>query len=156
MLSVEEIGVGGSAFGLAYDPSEVTGDHGMAGKLELRIPVKWIASIGLPDVVRLQPYAYLDAGTVWNEDKAQDPEDGSRATLRSVGSGLRFDLAERMSGELNLAKPFGRRISGDGTEDWRYFFRVLRPILTGKDTRLFQDSYKLFRIGTIQSVKIKF
>ena len=125
LLSTEEIGFGGTAYGRAFDPSEITGDHGLAVKLELNAPPTWTNSLGLPDFLRIQPYAYIDAGTVWNDNKTQDSDDGSRATLRSLGCGLRFDLTERLSGELELAKPLGRRPDNQGTTDWRFFFRVL-------------------------------
>lgn len=36
LFSAEEFGYGGQAFGRAYDPSEITGDHGIAASLELR------------------------------------------------------------------------------------------------------------------------
>ena len=36
LLSVEEFGLGGTDFGRAYDPSELTGDEALAGRIELR------------------------------------------------------------------------------------------------------------------------
>ena len=125
LLSTEEIGFGGASFGRAFDPSEITGDHGLAARLELYAPSTWTNSLGLPDVLQVQPYLYFDAGTVWNEKKSQDSDDGSRATLRSLGTGLRFDLTKRLSGEWELAKPLDRRPDSEGTTDWRFFFRVL-------------------------------
>ena len=125
LLSTEEIGLGGTAFGRAFDPSELTGDHGLTGRLELIAPPAWANSLGLGEQLQIQPYVYFDAGTVWNENKAQDSDDGSRATLRSLGTGLRFDLTQRLSGELELAKPLDRRPASEGTTDWRFFFRVL-------------------------------
>src|SRR5690606_39437280 len=35
LLAAEEFGLGGTHFGRAFDPSEVTGDEGYAGKVEL-------------------------------------------------------------------------------------------------------------------------
>ena len=125
LLSTEEIGLGGTAFGRAFDPSELTGDHGLAGRLELTAPSSWANSLWLGEYLQIQPYVYFDAGTVWNENKAQDSDDGSRATLRSLGTGLRFDLTQRLSGELELAKPLDRRPASEGTKDGRTFFRVL-------------------------------
>ena len=125
LLSTEEIGLGGTAFGRAFDPSELTGDHGIAGSLELIAPSAWASTLGLTDQLQIQPYVYFDAGTVWNENKAQDSDDGSRATLRSLGTGLRFDLTQSLSGELELARPLDRRPTTEGTTDWRFFFRIL-------------------------------
>ena len=35
LLAAEEFGFGGTQFGRGYDPAELTGDHGLAAKLEL-------------------------------------------------------------------------------------------------------------------------
>ena len=36
LLAAEEFGIGGARFGCGYDPSELTGDHGLVGRAELR------------------------------------------------------------------------------------------------------------------------
>ena len=54
LLSTEEVGFGGTAYDRAFDPSEITGDHGLAVKLELNAPPTWTNSLGLPDFLRIQ------------------------------------------------------------------------------------------------------
>ncbi|MEO0348281.1 MAG: ShlB/FhaC/HecB family hemolysin secretion/activation protein, partial [Pseudomonadota bacterium] len=61
LLSAEEFGFGGSNIGRAYDFSEITGDKGLAGKLELH----YHDLKSLPPA-QLIPYAFYDMGKVWH------------------------------------------------------------------------------------------
>lgn len=99
LLSSEEFGYGGPAFGRAYDPSEIVGDKGFSAALELRRAPYSFAFIDV------QPYIFYDFGKVWNIDTGQ-PKTESGA---SAGIGARAS-AENLSAGLTLAKPLTRKI----------------------------------------------
>jgi hemolysin activation/secretion protein len=102
MYSSEEFGYGGQNFGRAYDNSEITGDHGAAGALELRYtdvnPVVGIAPM---------PYVFYDIGKVWNEDAGQN----ATASGSSAGFGVRARTDMGMSMNMGLAFPLTREAS---------------------------------------------
>lgn len=95
LLSSEEFGYGGQQFGRAYDPSEITGDHGVATSLQL-------SYTALPDYrqTRLLPFVFYDIGKVWNDDMGSNDISAS-----SAGLGLYVEHASGISGTLTLAKP---------------------------------------------------
>ena len=66
LLASEQFGVGGVNFVRAYDPAELTGDSGIAGKLELQYGEKG-TNIGLASY---QLYAYYDADQALTMAKA--------------------------------------------------------------------------------------
>lgn len=101
LFSSEEFGYGGQVFGRAYDASEITGDQGFNGSVEVR----YAGWSGL-DPISLVPYAFYDAGIVWNVDQGQaDREDAS-----SAGAGLRFATGTDTTGNVSLAWPLTREI----------------------------------------------
>lgn len=96
LLASEEFGFGGGQIGRGYDPSEITGDKGMALSLELRRNVTlYNANFAL------QPYAFYDIGQVWNID----PSAKDRISGASTGIGIRVGTAYGWSGDINLAVP---------------------------------------------------
>jgi hemolysin activation/secretion protein len=101
LYAAEEFGYGGQAFGRAYDSSEISGDHGAAGSIELRYEgwSHW-------SLVRLSPYAFYDIGVVWNDDRAQAKSQSGA----SAGFGVRVSTDMGMSGTLGLAWPLTRDI----------------------------------------------
>ena len=62
LLASEQFGIGGVNFVRAYDPAELTGDSGIAGKVELQYGER-TTNIGLDNY---QLYGFYDAGRVWN------------------------------------------------------------------------------------------
>lgn len=110
LFSSEEFGYGGQVFGRAYDASEIMGDHGLAGALELRYE-----GLEMLAPARLVPYAFYDVGVVWNVD----PGEEQRASGSSVGLGVRLDLPWGFSGTLGVAQSLTREASaplyGDGS-----------------------------------------
>ncbi len=102
LFSAEEFGYGGQGFGRAFDASEITGDHGMAGSLELRYG-------GWNDwqPVSVSPYAFYDIGMVWNEDIAQV----KRESGASAGFGIRAATSFGLNGNIGLAWPLTRDIA---------------------------------------------
>jgi hemolysin activation/secretion protein len=102
LYASEEFGYGGQSFGRAYDSSEITGDHGLAGSVELRYS-------SLPDWqdVKLTPYGFYDIGKVWNEDAGQE----KTASGSSAGLGLRLNTDNGVSANIGLAFPLTRQIA---------------------------------------------
>lgn len=99
LLSSEEMGIGGPRFGRAYDYSERSGDHGIAGLAELRYDIK-----GTPIRGRtMQLYAYADAGTVGNSGSG-----GRGGSLYSAGGGVRFDLSRVFDAGAEIGFPIGK------------------------------------------------
>jgi hemolysin activation/secretion protein len=119
LYSSEEFGYGGQAFGRAYDASEITGDRGMSGSLEVRNGT-W----GALQPVSYQPYVFYDIGEVWNISATQPP----RESGASAGVGVRFATIWHQSGNLGLAWPLTREITtpiyGSSVEGPRILLQV--------------------------------
>lgn len=118
LLASEEFGVGGVSFGRAFDPSEITGDQGLALGLELQrafdVKMKFLRS--------LQAYAFFDYGSVWN--RISTPTGEKQQELASTGVGARFNLTKHLSGYVEFAKPLERDVSAEGNRDPRVFFSL--------------------------------
>lgn len=118
LLASEEFAFGGARFGRAYDPSELTGDHGGAVGAEIRLT-------GQPDTPILnfyQLYGFYDIGATY--DIGVGGADAKRSGA-SAGLGLRFGLTDTLSGQLELAKPMTRPVSlEDNGKAARIFFRL--------------------------------
>lgn len=120
LLSSEEFGVGGINSGRGYDPSEVTGDDGIAAKVELQ----WKEPIDIDSrfVDGYQLYGFYDVGTVWNKDATTSAQ--KRDSISSVGAGVRFDLPYDVDANLAVAKPLTRRVSTEGDKDPKVYFSI--------------------------------
>lgn len=103
LLTSEEFGYGGQAFGRAYDTSEILGDDGLAGALELRYN-------GLPskEGITSQPFLFYDIGKVWSIDTIGGSESGA-----SSGLGWRFNTDYHISGTFTVAQPLTREIAAN-------------------------------------------
>ncbi len=95
LLSGEEFGFGGATLGRGYDPSEITGESGIGGKVELRYTQPMTSYV-------LQPYMFFDIGRVWNKDNGDDDKTISAA---STGIGFRVDTEMGLSFDGTLAVP---------------------------------------------------
>ena len=121
LLVSEQFGFGGERFGRGYDPSEIIGDHGFGIKAELQYnmapPIEILRAT--------QFYAFYDFGMTFNRDATGSLPD--RQTAASIGTGVRFNVADRFNGFLEVAQPLTREVrsrvaagkEGDGT---RFFF----------------------------------
>lgn len=116
MLSSEEFGVGGPLFGRGYDPSEIVGDDGLAGKLELQ----WNDPVATTLVKTYQLYAFLDGGRVWNDDTTTDAQ--REMSVFSTGAGLRTTLRTGTEAGLYVALPLNRDVQTLGNDNPRVFF----------------------------------
>ena len=117
LLISEQFGFGGEQFGRGYDPSELVGDHGLAGKLELRFT----------DVLPFSPsitysfYTFYDVGVVYYRSYGDAARSESGA---SAGIGLRLSLGSYFSCFGELAKPLTRDVAVEGNRDWRGYAGV--------------------------------
>ena len=118
LLASEQFGVGGSQFGRGSNFSEITGDHGVAFKLALQR----VFEINKAHIRDIKAYTFFDYGTVWNLLKTST--DSSKQDLSSIGLGFRFNLTDRLSGYLELDKPFNRKVSAEGNQGSRMFFSL--------------------------------
>ncbi len=98
LLSVEEFALGGSRIGRAYDFNTLTGDHGIAGLVEI--------GFRLPEMThgprQLELYTYADGGGVFQSGELSGTNK-SRG-LASVGSGARFAIS-RIAISVELGVP---------------------------------------------------
>lgn len=119
LYSSEEFGFGGPNLGRAYDPSEISGDDGIAAGIEFRYQ-------SLPEWHGIQsaPYAFYDIGKVWNKNLGQ--EDSLSAS--SAGLGVRFEHSGGITGSLQLAvpltKPIDTPLYGGNGENARVSFQL--------------------------------
>lgn len=110
LLAGDEFGIGGVDFGRGYDFSEITGDQGLDGKIEIQYGIDVDSSI----LNSLQLYTFYDAGAVWQ--RAQLAGEKGKSSLTSVGLGTRFNLFNTASGYVELAKPLTRKIASEGDD----------------------------------------
>lgn len=121
LLAQEEFGLGGRTYGRAFDPSEKTGDHGMAVAAELRYTIEDLKLPVLDLPTSLQLYGFGDWGRVYHIDSStRKPFE----QLASAGVGMRFTVGPRLSGQVEGAVPLYGRTSalGDKGDTWRVFF----------------------------------
>ena len=113
LLAPEEIGLGGERFGRAYDAAEITGQDGVAGRVELQRDF-WPQNLPL---TQIQLYTFYDIGTVRNTQLQ---------SLSSIGGGVRVQLKYGIFAYLEVAKPLTRPVLGEGSEGKqpRLFFTV--------------------------------
>ncbi len=119
LLASEQFGYGGGNFGRAFDPSELSGDDGVAFKVELQytLPEKL-------DYLRyLQYYAFYDWGHV---RRPREPNQNTRDSAASVGLGARMNFTDTLSGGLEIAQPVIGRVNArdEAGEDPRLFVRL--------------------------------
>jgi hemolysin activation/secretion protein len=118
LFSALQFGYGGQTFGRAYNPSEITGDDGVAAMAELRYD-----DLKLWQNARLSPYAFYDIGKVWNQ-----ATNGETLSASSAGFGIRTAYDSGVSSNMGLAWPLTREASnpiyGENAKDPRFFFSL--------------------------------
>jgi hemolysin activation/secretion protein len=103
LYSYEQFGYGGQAFGKAYDSSEIVGDQGISGSLELNY-----ADLGNFQKIKLEPFCFYDIGKVWAKQNANHLAYSQSAA--STGLGIRFTTKKEIAGEISLAWPLIKNI----------------------------------------------
>ncbi len=115
LLSYEEFAVGGEQFGRAYDFSEISGEHGVAGSVEFQLGRKskwsWLDEYQL--------YGFYDIGAVWNKVSGSSDV---RSSLSSAGAGVRVKVFDKLQTNFEAAKPLTRDVNTEDDKDWRFFF----------------------------------
>ncbi len=119
LLSSMRFGLGGSRFGRGYEPSELTGDNGLACSVEARYSLPTWRTL----FINPQFYIFYDIGNVWNISPAAGQSHSQ--SLASAGPGLRFNLPHNLSVDLELAKPLTRDIASRGNRNVRLLFSVI-------------------------------
>ncbi|MCB1581154.1 MAG: ShlB/FhaC/HecB family hemolysin secretion/activation protein [Rhodospirillales bacterium] len=119
LLSSEEFGVGGINSGRGYDPSEIVGEDGVSGSLE----VQWNRQSPWTYVEDYQLFGFYDIGKVWNDDATISDDDES---LASVGFGVRADLVSDMKAALSVAFPLTRDVQTQSDDDPKVYFSLNR------------------------------
>jgi hemolysin activation/secretion protein len=118
LLTAEEFGVGGAVLGRGYDASELVGDDGLGGSLELQwnqpVPVSWVNDYTV--------YGFYDIGRTWNDDGTT--ADGRAASLASVGLGLRTEIMPGTDAGLMFAFPLTRNIEAENDSTMRPFVNI--------------------------------
>ena len=97
LYSSEEFGYGGQAFGRAFDNSEIIGDEGVNGSLEMRYG-GWSTLVP----VSVQPYLFYDGGAICNQGVG-----GKCETAKSTGFGVRGSAPLDTSFNFGMAWPLG-------------------------------------------------
>lgn len=118
LLSAEEFGVGGPSFGRGFDSSEITGDDGVAGKVELQ----WNEPVEISFIDDYQLFGFYDAGRVWNDDASTLKLE--EETLTSTGLGVRSTVMESVFADFMVALPLNRDVGTEDNQDPRFFFSV--------------------------------
>lgn len=119
LLSSEEFGVGGSVFGRGHDPSEITGDNGVAAKAELQ----YTGNTSFEFLPRYQLYGFTDFGAVFQTENVSNGRD----SLVSIGMGSRMNFSETVTGTFEVAQPLTRDVGSRGPDDGqdpRIFFSL--------------------------------
>jgi hemolysin activation/secretion protein len=118
LLSSEEMGVGGINSGRGYDPSEIIGDEGIAGKVE----VQWKEPLEIPMFEEYQFFGFVDAGRVWNRDATTSKL--KKDTIVSSGFGIRGDINEDLKADFMVTFPMNRSVEAQGDQDPRLYFNL--------------------------------
>jgi hemolysin activation/secretion protein len=114
LLSSEEYALGGGRFGRAYEPAEISGDHGAGTSIELF----YRYAPGLDFLSSARIYGFYDIGAVWTDATNRD-------SLSSAGIGVQVELFPKVSGSLEWAKPLTRPVAFERDEGGRIFFSLM-------------------------------
>ncbi len=121
LYAAEEYALGGERFASAFDPAEVSGDSAVAARLELQ----YNGTSENKYVPTYQPYAFYDVGRIWNRNVIAASE-RKNASLASAGVGTRFNMADSMTGGMEVAFPVVGKVAASGEDGYapRFFFNL--------------------------------
>lgn len=136
LLSAMQFGFGGAYLGRGYDPSEIVGDKGIAGTVELRFyPFAGIHPSpkkqgGGFDIMRslasLQIYGFIDMGAIWNVNPRAFIQHTSAC---SDGIGIRFNFIQYIDANFFIGKPLTRIVVANNNRHPRVFFSLTANLL---------------------------
>jgi hemolysin activation/secretion protein len=115
LLAPEEFAFGGEFYGRAYDPSEIVGDSGVAGKVELRYTQDPTEAWGF------MFYGFYEAGKVWRRLDGTEAGADKEESATSAGAGARFSFGAHASAYIEGAVPLNRIVAVEGNDDARVF-----------------------------------
>lgn len=122
LAPVEKIPYGGGLpYGVAYDPGEIIGDHGLMGGIELRYN-------SFPKSLRaIQYFTRYDIGKVWNKNVAPTFFLNNIYSDASLSAGVRLLLSKDFRLQLSVARPMTNPVqsqveSGHNGKSLRFFF----------------------------------
>ncbi len=118
LLSSEEFGFGGSSYGRGYDPSEIVGDDGVAGKVELQ----WNSAYQSNWMSSPQVFGFWDIGKVWNDNAVVNDVESAA----SAGLGFRADFVYDVSTEFYVAVPLTHDVEAERDDDARFYLSVMK------------------------------
>ncbi|WP_017712901.1 ShlB/FhaC/HecB family hemolysin secretion/activation protein [Prochlorothrix hollandica] len=98
LLSLEQFSNGGFGSVRGYRQDQLLTDNGFFGSIEARIPIFRIRQIN--SVAQVTPF--FDYGVGWNSGEGDNP---SQRRLASVGVGLRWGFADRVTARLDWGLP---------------------------------------------------
>ena len=103
LLAPEQFSYGGQQFGGAYDPSELTSDNGLVGKIELRYTTESAKPLQLFKVI--QQYVFYDIGVLWSPVQVASKH---TASATSTGFGIRIHFTNKTYLQGEVAQPLSR------------------------------------------------
>ena len=115
LLSPEEFAFGGDQFGRAYDPSDLVGDSGAAGKAELRYTKEFNDGLGLT------LYGFGETARISRRLTPQETGVPAHDSATDVGGGLRMTFRSWLTGYVEVAKPTNHVLSATDDKRTRVF-----------------------------------
>ena len=115
LLSSEEFGLGGYRSVRGFDPSQVVGDDGISGNVE----VQWNNNADNVEV-----FGFFDAGKVWDDDATTAAN--RQNSLVSTGLGVRLELPFDVNAEFAVAQPLNSDVATRNDRDPQYFFSLTK------------------------------
>ena len=104
LVDGEQFGLAGTDMVRGYEEREVTGDQGLAERLELTGP-NLLSHLETAGLGLLRPAAFFDSGRVWNRDgQPCSNGDASACTLAAFGLGLRGQHSSAFQWHLDLTR----------------------------------------------------
>ena len=96
LVAGEQISFGGSQIGRGYDPSALSGDHGVGGSLELRYDTR----VDQYFIQTVEPYLFFDTAKIWNRLGGN----GSGFAMHSTGAGIRVGFDRNITAGVEYAR----------------------------------------------------
>ncbi|WP_206952554.1 ShlB/FhaC/HecB family hemolysin secretion/activation protein [Trinickia acidisoli] len=120
LLPSEEMGLGGDDTLRGYEVYSVQGDRGWNVQTELRTSAFAFFGNSGP---AFQPFAFADAGHVWN--KIDQPGEVQAGMLASVGVGVRFQWSRFVNARLTFGQPLRAVVPGGSRAPMAQVFLVI-------------------------------
>lgn len=116
LFGSEAFYLGGPFSGRAFRGDDVSGDAGVSGLAELR----YDQSLENRLLKGYQLYVFVDGGAVWDHGTGF----GDRATLSSLGAGLRLALRDDLTAGVEVAVPIGDYSASSSDGGARLYFTI--------------------------------